>query len=95
MEKNSNNKKNDFKKNDDDFDWARIIRMVFGWGAVIVAAVIVMQMLKTSGTTYTEIKYDRYQSLLEKGQIYGAKITKSDLNDYNFQGDLREPNCNR
>ncbi len=90
MEKDSNNKKNEFNKNDDNFDWARIIRMVFGWGAVIVAAVIVMQMLKTGGATYSEVKYDMYQSLLEKGQIYSAKITKSDLNDYNFQGELRE-----
>ena len=30
----------------DNFDWSKVIRMVFGWCAVIVAAVIVMQVFK-------------------------------------------------
>ena len=34
-------------KPDDNFDWSKVIRLVFGWGAVIVAAVIVMQVFKT------------------------------------------------
>ena len=32
---------------DDNFDWSKIIRMVFGWGAVIVAFVIILQLFKT------------------------------------------------
>jgi cell division protease FtsH len=34
-------------KPDDNFDWSKVIRLVFGWGAVIVAAVIVMQVFRT------------------------------------------------
>jgi hypothetical protein len=45
------------KKPDDNFDWSKIIRMVFGWGAVIVAAVIVMQMVRTgSGSKDYQIR---------------------------------------
>jgi len=51
-----NSNKNPFQKNqkqpnqnkpDDNFDWSKVIKMVFGWGAVIVAAVIVMQLMLT------------------------------------------------
>lgn len=31
-------------KPDDNFDWSKVLKMVFGWGAVIVAAIIVMQV---------------------------------------------------
>ena len=33
-------------KPDDNFDWSKIIRLVFGWGAVVVAAVVVMQLFR-------------------------------------------------
>ena len=34
------------KKPDGDFDWSKILKSVFRWGAVIIAAVIVMQFLE-------------------------------------------------
>ncbi|MHC1738304.1 MAG: ATP-dependent zinc metalloprotease FtsH [Ignavibacteriaceae bacterium] len=77
------------KKPEDNFDWSKIIRMVFGWGAVIVAAVIVLQVFKTGEATYIDIPYDQYLNLLKNDKIASAKITKSDINDYYFKGDLR------
>ncbi len=77
------------KKPDDNFDWTKIIRMVFGWGAVIVAAVIVMQLVRTDQVNYAEIPFDAYERLLEQpDKIKEAKITKSDINDYYFTADL-------
>jgi cell division protease FtsH len=76
-------------KPDDNFDWSKIIRMVFGWGAVIVAAVIVMQMVRTGKDTYVEIPFDSYEKLIkETDKIAEAKITKSDINDYYFKANL-------
>ncbi|RKY93200.1 MAG: cell division protein FtsH [Ignavibacteriae bacterium] len=76
-------------KPDDNFDWTKIIRMVFGWGAVIVAAVIVMQLVRTDQVNYVEIPFDAYERLLEQAEkIKEAKITKSDINDYYFTADL-------
>ncbi len=77
------------KKPDDNFDWAKIIRLIFGWGAVVVAAVIVMQLFKTNNTNYTEISYNQYENLLNENKIEKAIITKSDINDYYFKADLK------
>ncbi|MGB5849746.1 MAG: ATP-dependent zinc metalloprotease FtsH [Ignavibacteriaceae bacterium] len=82
-------KGSDPNKPDDNFDWTKIIRMVFGWGAVIVAAVIVMQLVRTDQVNYIEIPFDAYERLLEQpDKIEEAKITKSDINDYYFTADL-------
>jgi cell division protease FtsH len=77
------------KKPDDNFDWTKIIRMVFGWGAVIVAAVIVMQLVRNDQSNYVDIPFDAYERLLnETNKIEEAKILKSDINDYHFMAEL-------
>jgi len=76
-------------KPDDNFDWSKIIRMVFGWGAVIVAAVILMQVFRSGTENYVEIPFAEYERLInESDKITNAQITKSDLNDYSFRADL-------
>ncbi len=89
-EKKSSNKNQKNKRPDDNFDWSKVIRMVFGWGAVIVAAVIVMQVFRTSAETFTEIPYGEYEILLQTPEnISSASITKAVLNDYTFKAELR------
>jgi len=75
-------------KPDDNFDWSKVIRLVFGWGAVIVAAVIVMQVFRTGTENYVEIPYNQYEKLLNEDKIKEANITKSDINDYYFKAEL-------
>lgn len=80
---------NDPKRPDDNFDWSKIIRLVFGWGAVVIAAVIVMQVFRTGTENYIEIPYGEYEKLLnEPGKIISATITKSEVNDYSFKAEL-------
>jgi cell division protease FtsH len=85
-----NKNKNDQKKPDGDFDWSRIIKTVFSWGAVIIAAVIIMQLMKTGTTNPVKIPYDLYEKLLNENMIIKATILKSDVNDYTFEGELAE-----
>ena len=96
--KNSkNNNKNPLKfpkgkkpgKPDENFDWTKIIKMVFGWGAVVIAAVIVMQLFKAGTANYVEIPYNQYETLLNSDKISKAEITKSNVNDYNFKATLK------
>jgi cell division protease FtsH len=76
-------------KPDDNFDWSKILRMVFGWGAVIVAAVIVMQVFRAGQESYIEISFAEYKRILtETDKITEATITKSDINDYYFKAEL-------
>ncbi len=75
-------------KPDDNFDWSKVIRLVFGWGAVIVAAVIVMQVFKTGTQNYVSISYNQYEKLIDEGKIQSAEITKQDVNDYYFKAVL-------
>ena len=94
MADNKSNKNSPFKpggsnKGDDNFDWSKVIKLVFGWGAVIVAAVIVMQIFRTGNVSYTEIPYNQYEKLLVEDKILKATITKSDINDYSFKAELR------
>lgn len=77
-------------KQDGDFDWGKIIKTVFTWGAVIIAAVIFMQLMRTGTSGSIEVPYDVYQNFLANDKIAQAKIFKADINDYRFEGTLKE-----
>lgn len=77
-------------KPDGEFDWSKIIKTVLSWGAIIVAAVILMQVTRESSSASTEVGFDIYEQLVESEKITEAKIIKSDINDYVFEGTLKE-----
>ncbi|MGE5430625.1 MAG: ATP-dependent zinc metalloprotease FtsH [Syntrophomonadaceae bacterium] len=74
---------------DGDFDWGKIIRSVFSWGAVIVAAVIVLQFLRTGSSKFVEVPYGVYRNFLTEDKIEDARVVKID-NDYTFEGSLKQ-----
>ncbi|NWF49883.1 MAG: ATP-dependent zinc metalloprotease FtsH [Ignavibacteriaceae bacterium] len=97
MSENNNDKKQPLKgqkgqgpvKPDDGFDWSKIIRMVFGWGAVIIAAVIVMQVFRSGNENFIEVPYGEYEKIIaQPDKIASAKIVKADVNDYYFKAEL-------
>jgi cell division protease FtsH len=97
MSENNNDKKQPQKgqkgqgpvKPDDGFDWSKIIRMVFGWGAVIIAAVIVMQVFRSGNENFIEVPYGEYEKIIaQPDKIASAKIVKADVNDYYFKAEL-------
>lgn len=92
---NNSNQKPDKKgfgggnqKPDGDFDWSKVIRTVFSWGAVIIAAVIIMQFMRTGDASTTEVTYDVYEKFLAGGKLVDIKVIKSDINDYKLEGTL-------
>lgn len=76
-------------KPDGDFDWTKVIKTVFSWGAVIIAAVIFMQFMRTDSSAGTEITYDVYERLLLGDKIAEIKVIKTDINDYKIDGQLK------
>jgi len=78
------------KKPDGDFDWSKVIRTVFSWGLVIIAAVIVMQFWRSDSSNAVELEYKYYEKFLSEGKIEKAKIVKTDINDYKFIGTLKQ-----
>lgn len=78
------------QKPDGDFDWGKIIKTVFSWGAVVIAAVIVMQLMRSGTSGTVDVSYNQYQQFLKDNKIVSAKIVKSDINDYRLEGTLRE-----
>ena len=75
-------------KPDGEFDWSKIIKTVFSWGAVVILAVIVMQYMRAGSSSITEINYDVYENFLNANKIQEIKVIKSDANDYKLEGTL-------
>ncbi len=94
-----NNPKKDEKKKggmqppklpDGDFDWSKVIKTVFSWGAIIIAAVIFMQLMNSGSAGTVEIPYGVYEQFLNNGEIESGRLIKSDVNDYSFEGTLKK-----
>lgn len=90
---NQSNKKKGFgppQKPDGDFDWGKIIKTVFSWGLVIVAAVIIMTFMRTGSSNSVDITFDVYETFLKDDKIAEIKVVKSDATDYKLEGKLKQ-----
>ena len=76
------------QKPDGEFDWGKVIKTVFSWGLVIVAAVIVMQFMRAGSSNSVDITFDVYEEFLAGGKIAEVKVVKSDATDYRLEGTL-------
>jgi len=94
MSDNNNKKKEtpkkkpflDPKKPDGDFDWSKVIKSVLSWGAVVIAAVIVMQFMQEGNNAGMEITYDQYETFINSNKIENARVLKDESNNYIFEG---------
>ncbi len=78
-------------RGDDDFNWGRVLRVVLMWSAIIFAVFIVMILFRSSEATEYDLDYMQYTALLDAGKITEATVRKSELNNFEFHGKLREP----
>jgi cell division protease FtsH len=91
----SKNKKPNYKpdkkmKNDDDFNWAKLSKVVLTWFAILVGVFLIMSIFKATGKQEFDIDYPVYIDLLKSGDIKEATIKKADFNNYTFHGTLKE-----
>jgi len=84
------NPKKNSGKNNDDFNWNRVFKIVLGWSAILIGFFLIMIYTKSSDGKYSELKYDQYLKFLNDKKIESAVIKKSD-NSYEFLGKLKSP----
>jgi cell division protease FtsH len=77
-------------KNNDDFNWNRVFKIVLGWSAILIGFFLIMIYTKGTDAKTTAVSFDQYQKLLLDKKIESATIKKSD-NNYEFIGKLRNP----
>jgi cell division protease FtsH len=77
-------------RQDDDFNWNKVLKVVISWSAIILLVFVVMTLFKGTEGTEAEVSYNEYQAFLEKGLIVEATIKKSELTNFDFHGTLRE-----
>lgn len=87
---NNKNPKKNTNKNNDDFNWNRVFKIVLGWSAILIGFFLIMIYSKGADGKYSELKYDQYMKLLNEKKIESAVIKKSD-NNYEFLGKLKSP----
>jgi len=76
---------------EDDFNWNKVGRMIAGWLGILLAVYLIMLAFKQTEETEYEISFTTYQKLLTEGKIAEAQIKKSDFNNYDFHGTLKNP----
>ena len=76
---------------DDESTWGKFGRVVLSWVAIVAAVFLLMWAFRTDQETEYEINFTTYQSLMAEGKISEAVIKKSNLNDFDFHGKLKQP----
>ncbi len=77
-------------RQDDDFNWNKVLKVVISWSAIILLVFVVMTLFKGTEGAETEVSYNEYASFLERGLISEATIKKTELTNFEFHGTLRE-----
>ncbi|CUT03592.1 ATP-dependent zinc metalloprotease FtsH [Candidatus Chrysopegis kryptomonas] len=98
------NSSDKFKKNDrkmrkpqfdngdnDDFNWGRAMRVILSWLIIISAVFALMVWFRGNQKLEYEITFDQYQQFLKAGKIKEAIVKKTDVNNFDFHGVLKEP----
>ncbi|CUU03459.1 cell division protease FtsH [Candidatus Thermokryptus mobilis] len=81
-----------FENNDDDdFNWGRAMRVILSWLIIISAVFALMVWFKGNQKLEYEITFDQYQQFLKAGKIKEAIVKKTDVNNFDFHGVLKEP----
>lgn len=74
-----------------DSPTGRIIRSVLVWMGIFLSIVVMYVLLHSGQRPEWTVRYTDYLSFLDENLIASATITKSNFNDYEFHGELKQP----
>ncbi|MFM8437590.1 MAG: hypothetical protein ACKOAX_03855, partial [Candidatus Kapaibacterium sp.] len=86
--KNSSQRPNG--NNDDDSQAGKVIRSVLIWVVILVGVSLVYMFVHGASRQEFPVRYTDYIEFLNGNLIKNATITKSNLNDFEFHGELKE-----
>jgi cell division protease FtsH len=78
-------------RQDDDFNWNKVLKVVLSWSAIILLVFLVMTLFRGTEGTEIQVSYTEYERLLQDNKISEATIKKSEFSNYDFHGVLKEP----
>jgi cell division protease FtsH len=76
-------------RQDDDFNWNKVLKVILSWSAIILLVFLVMTFFKGAEGGEVELTYTEYQRLLTANLIQSATVKKSELTNYDFHGTLK------
>ena len=91
-DKKPKNPFNDFRNpmgSGNDNNQMKIVRNIVVWIMLFAGIVMIYMFVNTAQKPEWPISYTKYQQFLTENKIKNAVIAKSQLNDYEFKGELR------
>jgi len=76
---------------ENDMTVSKVLRNALIWVGILVGLVIVALMMSGVQKQEWPLTYNEYYEVVTQGKIQYATVTKTQLNDYEFHGTLREP----
>ncbi len=73
---------------DNDMSVSRVLRNVLVWLGILVSLVMVGILMQKGERSVQPLTYSEYKSFVTKGYVVRATIVKTQLNDYEFRGEL-------
>jgi hypothetical protein len=63
-------------RNDDDFNWGKVLKVVLSWSAIIFGVFILVTLFRSQEISQVEVSYTEYREFLRDGKISAATIKK-------------------
>ena len=76
---------------EDEFNWSKVGRVIASWLGILMAVFVIMYAFRGTEEAEYEITPKLFNQLLNDGEFSEAVIKKSNLNDYDFHGKLKQP----
>jgi len=76
---------------DNDLTVSRVLRNVLIWVTILVSLVLIGLMMTGQQAQEWPVSYSKYVEIVTSGNVAEARITKTQLNDFEFHGTLRRP----
>ncbi len=76
---------------ENDLTVSRVLRNVLIWVTILVSLVLIGLMMTGQQAQEWPVSYSKYVEIVTSGNVAEARITKTQLNDFEFHGTLRRP----